>query len=271
MKKDPNIAIIVQARTASTRFPSKVLQTILDKPVLLLMIERVQYSRYGKNTAVATSVNAGDNVIAELCALHNIMCFRGHPDNLLDRHYRAAMELNADIVVKIPSDCPLIDPSVIDRVIDFYLEYRNKYDFVSNLHPPSYPDGNDVEVIPVKILETAWNEAERLFELEHTTPFIWDNPGRFRVGNVQWETGLDYSMSHRWTLDYPADFVFIKNIYEELYRDDPFFGINDILNYLKRRPEVVSINSRYAGVNWYRHHLNELKTVTPKQTRGTIT
>jgi spore coat polysaccharide biosynthesis protein SpsF len=263
MKKNPNIALIVQARTGSTRFPSKILQIILGKPVLLLMLERVQYSAYGENVIVSTTDEKEDNVIADLCGQNNIKCFRGDPLDLLDRHFKSALVLNADIAVKIPSDCPLIDPSIIDKVIEFYLDNHDKYDFVSNLHPPTYPDGNDVEVMPVKTLERAWKEAEKPFEREHTTPYIWDNPDKFRIGNVEWETGLNYSMTHRWTLDYPADYEFIKAVYQELYEDDPFFGINDILAIVEQKPGIKQINSKYAGINWYRNHINELKTITP--------
>lgn len=267
MKKNPAIAIIIQARLGSTRFPAKVLQTVLGKPLLLLMLERVQYSKYGKKIIVATTERDEDNIIAELCSKKNYCFFRGDENDLLDRHYKAAISVNADIAVKIPSDCPLIDPAVIDNVIDHYLEHSGEYDYVSNLHPATFPDGNDVEVIPVKVLETAWREAGKPFEREHTTPFVWDNPSRFRIGNVQWDTGMDYSMSHRWTLDYPDDYEFIKTVYEELYEDDPFFGMYDILNFLKKNPVVSSINSKYAGVNWYRHYLSDLKTIDRGQTK----
>ncbi|HEY3250571.1 MAG TPA: glycosyltransferase family protein [Ignavibacteria bacterium] len=270
MKKDPNIAVIVQARTGSTRFPSKILQLISGKTVLMLMLERVQYSKYGKNVIVATTDEEEDNVIFELCRQNNIKCFRGNPIDLLDRHFKSAVVLGADIAVKIPSDCPLIDPSIIDKVVDCYIENQDNYDFVSNLHPPTYPDGNDVEVMSMKTLERAWKEAEKPFEREHTTPYIWDNPDKFRIGNVEWETGLNYSMSHRWTLDYPADYDFIKAVYEELYEDDPFFGLNDILALLEQKPGIKQINYKYAGINWYRHHINDLKTITPDQTQETV-
>ena len=135
-------------------------------------------------------------VYVDVCRENKINFFRGHPLDLLDRHYKAALEYKADVVVKIPSDCPLICPDVIDNVLDYYIENKSKFDFVSNLHPATHPDGNDVEVIPVEILKAAWEEAKQDFEREHTTPFIWDHPERFRIGNVEWETGLDFSKSH---------------------------------------------------------------------------
>jgi spore coat polysaccharide biosynthesis protein SpsF len=172
------------------------------------------------------------------------------------------------VVVKIPSDCPLIDPQVIERVLVFYRENAGIYDYVSNLHPATYPDGNDVEVLPLTVLETAWREAERPFEREHTTPFIWERPERFRLGNVAWQRGRDLSQSHRFTIDYPEDYVFLSAVYDALWTPErPVFGLTEILDLLAVRPDLLALNARYAGVNWYRHHLDELKTIHPEETR----
>jgi spore coat polysaccharide biosynthesis protein SpsF len=216
---------------------------------------------------VATTTEAADDAIAALCTTHGLECFRGNALDLLDRHYQAARHYGADVVLKIPSDCPLIDPAVIDEVVGYYLHFADRYDFVSNLHPATFPDGNDVEVMPFIALETAWREAQRPLEREHTTPFFWENPSRFRLGNVEWDTGLDYSMSHRWTIDYPEDYDFIKTVYDALYPRNPNFGLDDILLLLKQRPDIARLNARYTGVNWYRNHLDELKTVDSSQTR----
>ncbi len=115
-------------------------------------------------------------------------------------------------------------------------------------------------------LERNWKEAFRDFEREHTTPYIWDNPEKFRIGNVVWETGLDYSLSHRFTLDYIEDYMFIKAVYENLYHKNKFFSLEDILNLLNEKPEIYQLNNKYAGINWYRHHLRNLKTISPNMT-----
>ena len=154
--------------------------------------------------------------------------------------------------------------------MDFYIENEGKYDFVSNLHPATYPDGNDVEIMTIEALSKAWNEASRPLELEHTTPYFWENPDKFRLANVTWETGLDYSMSHRFTIDYHEDYLFIKRVFEELYQQNPAFSLDDILRLLQQKPEIYTINERFAGVNWYRNHLDELKTITPEQTKISI-
>ncbi|MDQ3019825.1 MAG: glycosyltransferase family protein [Bacteroidota bacterium] len=266
IKENLNIVIIIQARRNSSRLPDKILLPLNGDSLLTRMAERVTASKTQKEIVVATTTNMEDDKVVELCNDFGLNCFRGHPTDLLDRHYKAGLENNAGVIVKIPSDCPLICPDVIDRVLEFYVDHKDDYDFVSNLHPATYPDGQDVEVIPMKILETAWNEAQQGFEREHTTPFIWERPERFRIGNVEWETGLDFSMSHRFTIDYKEDYEFIKKIYEEIYDEKKIFTLCDIMMLLDRKPELKRINQMYAGVNWYRDHLDSLKTINSEQT-----
>lgn len=252
----------------SSRLPGKVILPLSGKPLILRMFERVAFSNYAGNIIVVITKDQDDNELFKICKQNNIEVYRGNSLDLLDRHFQAAKKFDADAVVKIPSDCPLIDPAIIDKVILYYINNRNKYDFVSNLHPPSYPDGNDVEVMSFKALENAWINSKKDFEREHTTPYIWENPDKFRIGNVILETGLDYSMTHRFTIDYKEDYEFIKRVYDELYEKNNIFSINDILELLEKKPEIKKINQMFAGVNWYRNHITELKTITPEQTKN---
>ena len=257
--------VVVQARTGSSRLPGKVLLPVAGAPVLVRMLERVLAARTRFDLVVATTGRAEDDGLAGIVRRFGARVFRGHPTDLLDRHYRAA---RADVVIKIPSDCPLIDPAAIDRVLSAFLSGPGRYDFVSNLHPPTWPDGNDVEVMTFAALEQAHRSASAPHEREHTTPYFWDRPERFRVGNVAWETGLDFSMTHRFTLDYPDDYAFVAAVYEALWRRDrPVFPLADILALLEGRPDLRETNARYAGVNWYRHHLADLRTVPAAATR----
>ena len=259
---------LIQARRGSSRLPDKVSLDLCGQPLLVRQVERVQRAALAGRVAVITTDEASDDPLADLCAAHGIDVFRGSALDLLDRHYQAARHFGeTEVVVKIPSDCPLIDPAVIDRVLGFFAAHKGQYDFVSNLHPATYPDGNDVEVMILGALETAWREAHRPLEREHTTPFFWENPQRFRLANVAWETGLDYSMSHRFTIDYPADYQFIKAVYEALYPGNPAFNLGDILTLLKQRPDIYGLNADLAGVNWYRNHLDELRTVSADNTK----
>lgn len=265
------ILLVVQARMGSTRLPGKVMLEACGKSMLELMLERLGRVQRPVSIVTAVTTDPDDNPIASVCRRFGIDVFRGHPTDLLDRHYRAGLAFGAQAVVKIPSDCPLIDPSIVESVLDRFA--AGDCDYASNLHPASYPDGNDVEIMSIEALEAAWREAELSMEREHTTPFIWERPERFRLANVIWDSDRgsawprNYALSHRWTLDYPEDYAFIRRIYEELYPLNPAFSIDDILALLKAKPELASINNAFLGVNWYRHHLHELKTVGAEDTR----
>lgn len=260
-----NTITVVQSRMSSTRFPGKIMKDVLGKTLLERMLERMQKSKKCGTIVVATSLNPKDDALEELCKKIDIPCFRGNEDDLLERHYLCAKMFDAQIVAKIPSDCPLIDPAIIDKGFDFFFE--NNYDFISNLHPASYPDGNDVEIFKFEALEKAYREATKKMEREHTTPYFWENPTLFTIGNFKWEKSLDYSMSHRFTIDYEEDYFFIKAVFEALYPSTPNFNLEDIIDLLEKKPEIYELNAKFAGVNWYRNHLDELKTIDASKTK----
>lgn len=261
------VVTVVQARATSTRLPGKVLAPVLGRPVLARQLERVLAADTVGTVVVATTHDPEDVAVADVAEAAGVPVVRGSRDDVLDRHRVAAEAHDADVVVKIPSDCPLIDPDVIDRVIGTFLADPERWDYLSNLHPPSWPDGQDTEVVARSALEAAAAEATRPFEREHTTPFIWERPDRFAIGNVRWDRDDDLSMSHRWTLDYPEDLAFVRAVYAEL-GPGPDWGVDDVLDLLARRPGIHEINAGHAGVNWYRHHLDELTTVDATATRS---
>lgn len=265
MEMENKIVTIVQTRCGSSRLPNKVLLPLADQPLFIRMHERLMASKLAGTIVIATTTNKKDDVIEELCLKANIPYYRGHETDLLDRYYWTALVHEADIIVKIPSDCPLIDPKIIDNAIQYYLD--NDFDFVSNLHPASYPDGNDIEVFSMNLLEDAWANAMENYEREHATPFFWDNPDKFNIGNVSMDDNQDYSMTHRFTIDYQEDYDFIKKVYDELYPINPMFGLDEIMNLLSERKDIHSINHHLAGINWYRNHLKDLKTVDASHTK----
>jgi spore coat polysaccharide biosynthesis protein SpsF len=264
----PNIVTIMQVRRSSTRLRDKVLLPLQGEALFIRQLERMRAASLTGKIVVATTTNPEDELIQSICNLRNIECYCGSPDDLLDRHYQVAKKYAADIVLKIPSDCPLIDPSVIDRVMTFFLEHIDEYDYVSNLHPATFPDGNDVEVMHFRVLEEAWKLADKNFEREHTTPFIWERVDTYRIGNVIMDGGVDYSLTHRWTIDYSDDYEFIHQVYEELYPLSKIFRMNDILALVGEREDLYAVNSYLAGVNWYRHHLDQLKTIDSSKTKA---
>lgn len=253
------VTVVIQARTGSTRLPGKVLLHAAGAPLLSRMVERVCAAQTPSEVVIATTELATDAAICSIARRAGVPYVRGDASDCLDRHVAAARATSADVVVKIPSDCPLIDPATIDRVIGAFLAEPD-VDYVSNLHPPTWPDGFDVEVMTRGALETAWREATRPIDREHTTPFLWDNPERFVTHNVAWQTGLDYSRSHRLTLDYQEDYAVVRAVYDELWSPGRPFSLAQILELLDARPELASINAMHRGTSWYRNHAGELRT-----------
>jgi spore coat polysaccharide biosynthesis protein SpsF len=243
-----NTLVIVPARMGSKRLPNKVLLPLAGAPLLERLIQRILSAKSDFSVMVATSSEKGDEPIRELCRTIDVKCFSGSPTDLLDRTFQAACEAKADIVVRIPSSCPLIDPDILDRVLGFYRRDEDAYDYVSNLHPPTYPDGNDVEVMSLATLASGWEEAVRPVEREMITPFILDQPERFRIGNVEWESGLNYASSHLWRVEVPEDYEFVSAVYDELWSvRNPVFSLKDVLNLLERRPELYEQNAHRPG------------------------
>lgn len=258
------VVTIVQARLGSSRLPGKVLKPLAGGTVLEYMMERLAEARRVGQVVIATTTQPEDDAIAELAEARGWNLFRGHPTDLLDRHYKAARAFGADLAVKVPSDCPLIDPYVVDGVIGLALTEPGALDYTSNLHPASFPDGNDVEVMTMAALTVAWREAERDFEREHTTPFLWERPERFRLRNFTCRQNR--ALTHRWTLDYAEDLALIRGIAEH-FGANRAYRYEDICRLLETRPELAALNDKFRGVNWYRHHLSELKTVSLQDTR----
>lgn len=255
------LLVVIQARMGSTRLPGKVMLPLAGKPLLERMVERVRGARTPFDLVIATSTDAQDEPIRELGKGLSVPVFSGHATDLLDRHLRAAEAFAADAVVKIPSDCPAIDPQVIDRVVGAYLHAPGQYALVTNLNPPSWPDGNDVEVMSYNALQVAWRFARSPHEREHTTPYLWDNPQRFAIRNVSWEKG-DYSASHRLTIDYEEDYLLLDQVFTALYRPGDVFGVQEIIDLLDRRPELKLLNARWLGSSWHLGCLDRLATVS---------
>jgi spore coat polysaccharide biosynthesis protein SpsF (cytidylyltransferase family) len=228
---------IIQARMSSKRLPGKVLMPLAKKPVLGHIIERLSYCRKINKIVVATSKNESDNLIAEFCLNNNVDCFRGNLDDVLDRYYQAAKIHNADPIIRITGDCPLIDPEVVDKVIEGY--YSNDYDLFGL--GGEFPDGLDCTVFSFFAIEKAWRDSKLLSEREHVGPYIENNPNIFKNGMIKLFNGLDYL---RWTLDEPCDYKLLCIIFDELYKLDAPFLTNEILEFLNNNPELLRMNSQ---------------------------
>lgn len=236
MKK---IVATIEARYASTRLPGKTLKEILGKPTLELLIERLKRSELIQQIVVATTVNPDCQPIEDLAKRLGVGCFRGSEEDVLDRVLKAAKKYGADIIVEITGDEPLIDPSIVDQVISYYLE--NKFDYVSNTLERRYPRGLDTQVFSVDVLDEVSRTTDDPADRENVSLYIYEHPEKYSLGSVISPSELNHP-DWRWTLDTIEDFNFIKTIYEELYPVKNDFDSYAILTFLDKHPEVLKIN-----------------------------
>jgi spore coat polysaccharide biosynthesis protein SpsF (cytidylyltransferase family) len=208
--------LITQARTGSTRLPGKVLMEVNNTPLLKIHLDRLIQTKNIDKIIVATTVNKEDDIIEKLATEWGFEVFRGSENDVLDRFYQAVKKLKPTWVVRVTSDCPLIDPLLVDKVIEI-TKAENK-DYGSNVIEETFPDGQDVEVFKFSSLEKAWNEANKLSEREHVTPYI-RNQSDLKLGNIfsaiSYKNNTDYSKI-RMTVDEQKDFELINKIVSEL-------------------------------------------------------
>ena len=238
------IVAIIQARMSSSRLPNKVMLKICEKPVLWHVVNRTSNSKKIDRIVVATSEDSSNDVVREYCADNGIECVSGSENDVLDRYYKALEYLGItddDLVVRITADCPLIDPVLIDEVIEHHLDTGS--DYTSNCIEPTFPDGLDCEVIKASALKDAWKNAKLKSEREHVTLYIRNHPEKFKISSYKGDKDLS---NLRWTLDEKEDYQLIKAIYEELYFKDKIFNTKDILDLLKNKPILININSKYV-------------------------
>ncbi len=234
------IVCIIQARTGSTRFPSKVLYKIGDRSILSLVIRRVALSRgVNRSIVVATTNKAEDDVIATITQSEGVGLYRGSESDVLDRYYQAAVEWHADVVIRVTSDCPLIDYEVIDRVTTLFLDAKN-VDYASNRITPSYPKGLDTEIFAVDALRQAWQESRLAYDREHVTPYLYRS-GKFRRLNIPYDTDISYL---NLSVDYERDYRFLLEVYRHLKGEKDRSALADILNVLMDQPELLKISQK---------------------------
>jgi len=249
------IVAILQARVGSARLPGKVLADLAGQPMLLRQAERIAASHRIDRLVVATSTSPQDDPLAILCAKAGIACHRGALDDVLDRVHAAAKAQAADWVVRLTGDCPLIDPAVIDLVIE--TATNSGADYVTNAVEPTWPDGLDVEVARIEALDAAWREATLPSEREHVMPFIRNRPDRFRIVHVRQDEDLS---DLRWTVDEPEDLEFVRAVYARLYPANPAFTTRDILDLLERDPSLSLVNASFARNEGYAKSLEKDKS-----------
>ena len=246
---------IVQARMGSTRLPGKVLKPILGRPMLAHILERLQAVSAIGAVLVATSDREGDEPVRAFCREHGIGCFAGSERDVLDRFYHAAVHENADPIIRITADCPLVDPELVSRLLAMYDIAQFDHVAIATgagaiyLEGGRFPDGLDAECFSLQALSRAWREATDPPDREHVTPYIWRNKQLFRCGHLL--SDGDYS-TLRWTVDNEQDLALVSKIYEALYRDGRPFGWRDVLRLLAENPALAEANRAFIGQEGYR-------------------
>lgn len=236
---------LIQARMGSTRLPGKVMLKLVGKPVLWHIYNRLKNCNLLDLVVVSTGEYEKNREICEFASLNNIPFYSGSETDMIDRIYQTAKKFHANAIVRITADCPLIDPKIVDRLI---LEFRNKnseIDIVANNKIQSFPQGLDAEIYSFEILEKMWKEIKEPEFREWFPLYIDKNPTLFRILNIK--NSLDLS-NFRWTIDYLEDYEFVKQVYESLYNKDRIFGMEEVLDLLKKRPELIKINKKYVGI-----------------------
>jgi len=235
LKNKPTI--IIQARTGSSRLPRKVLSKIQSKPMIWHVINRVKKIKNVEQIILATSTNVSDKPLVKIAEKEKIFAFTGNTNDVLDRYYQASLKYNANPIIRITGDCPLIDPRLITKMLDFF--QNKKYDLVANNLNPTYPDGLDASIFSFSALEQAWKKANLQSEREHVVPYITKNKNLFKI--FSYENSKNFS-NYRWTVDEKNDLSFVRKIYY-LMKPKTIFYSNDILKLIKQNPKLLTINS----------------------------
>lgn len=226
---------IVQARMGSTRLPAKILKPLAGKPALWHVVDRLRQARRIDEVVVATTVKPADDVVEAFCSEHAIPCFRGSEEDVLDRYYQAAKSFGADPVIRITADCPVIDPVIVDEVIDGF--FAGGYDVYSL--GGQFPDGLDCAMFSYWVLEDTWKKARLPSEREHVGPYMEKHPEKYHMGAHEPFKGLSHM---RWTLDEEADLRFLEAVFDRLYSPERTFLARDVLELLDREPALMTIN-----------------------------
>ena len=227
---------IIQAHMGSTRLPGKVLLDLGGRTMLARVVRRAQSASRLNEVTVACSSEPADDPIVDECRSLGVRVHRGSDSDVLDRYQGAATEFAPDAIVRITSDCPLIEPEIVDKVIAEFA--RLDVDYASNTVDRSYPRGLDVEVFKRSCLDRAWSEAREPYQRVHVTPYFYQNPRLFKLAQLREESDLS---EMRWTVDTPEDFEFVSQIYRHFRNSDDFSWLK-VLDLLSDRPELADIN-----------------------------
>ena len=242
------ITAIIQARMNSTRLPNKVLKDICGRPMLWHIWNRLTYAETLDKVVISTSAEESNIPILEFAKKNCIPYFAGSEEDLLDRWYQTAKHFKASAIVRVTADCPLVDPILVDKLVHHFKAY--KLDFASNARPKAtYPHGLDLEIFNVNTLERVWKEIKDPLMREWGSANFIEHPDKYRTSNTVNNVDLH---NMRWTVDYPEDLEFIREVYKRLYKENSVFLMSSVLELLHKNPKLEKINQKYAGEDTYK-------------------
>lgn len=234
-----NVGAVIQARMGSTRLPGKAMLEIEGLSMLARVVDRVRRARTIDRVVVATTIESQDDPLADHARSFGVEVFRGSEEDVLDRYYQAASHHALDIVVRITSDCPLLDPGLADTVVRLLLEPGARADYAANTITRTYPRGLDVEAVPFTTLERVWRQATSAHERAHVFPYVYEHPGHFAIAGIT--DSVDRS-AMRWTVDTADDLTFVRGVCRVLGTRE--FTWIDVLEVLDAHPELLEINAQ---------------------------
>jgi spore coat polysaccharide biosynthesis protein SpsF (cytidylyltransferase family) len=239
----------------SSRLPGKVMmKPDGEDPIVYHVIKQLQNCNLVDEIVIATTDLPEDDILAQFVKNMGISLFRGSSNDVLDRYYQCAKKYSYSDIIRITSDNPLIDPTIVDLVISKYLE--GEFDYVTNSNPRTFPQGTETEVFSFRILEDVWKNAKKPSEREHVTPYIYNNPDKFKIFNVNYSENLSHL---RWTVDKQNDFNLVENILKKI-KNRPIL-MKDILDLFKQQPDLKKINDDYVKNEGYLKSLNDEKNL----------
>jgi len=236
MHSTKKITVMIQARLDSKRLPLKVLSRIEKKSMIWHVINRAKKIKKVEQIILITTRRKIDKPLVQIAKKSKILHFEGNTNDVLDRHYQCALKYNADPIIRITADCPLIDPELISQMLSFYLKHN--YDYVANNIKPTYPDGLDCQIASFKALKVEWEKAQWKSEREHVMRYICNHPKKFKIFNYKNKINLS---KYRWSVDEINDLKFVRKIYLSM-RPRKIFSTNKVLQLIKKNPKLLEIN-----------------------------
>lgn len=234
---------VIQVRMGLTRLKEKVLKLVMGKPMLAVIIDRLRQAKKLDKIVVATTTNEADQAIIRFAKSYGVEVYAGSEMDIIDRLYQTIKRFDAEALVRITGDCPLTDPKIVDEIVELYQQNKGRVDYISNVYPPTYPDGLDTELVTRVTLEHLWNNVTDVFLREWFSGTIIKNPDKFRIINKTYKANLSHL---RWTVDYQEDYEFILAVFEKLGKNNELFHMEDVLELIGKEPALKMINNGHV-------------------------